>query len=249
MSASVASPAVPAKPSSKKAAPSSHPPAVKEGWLHKVGGSVKTWKSRYFRLYGSDILYFESETSTAPKGSIPIKGSRLSVYAAELSPEHPWSFSITPQSSTRHYFIAAQSHQERMEWVAALRPLCRVALQAQSGSLKEGYLTKQGGRVKTWKKRWVILTWDALVYYKDVKEVKEGAGEGGIDSLDLSGGFDVDVERAGKEGEWVFTVKPGVGSGRVYKFACQTDGEREGWVKVLRQVKQRVDSQTMNIKF
>ena len=229
------------------------PPAVKEGWLHKVGGNVKTWKGRYFRLYGEEIQYFESESTTQPKGSIPIKGSRLSVYHADLTPDHPYSFSITPQSSGRHYYIAAATHTERMEWVGALHPLCRVALKAQVSSLREGYLTKQGGRVKTWKKRWVILNEKQMVYYKDVKDVKQvagGDGGGGIDALDLSGGFEVESEKGGKEGEWVFLVSPQVGAGgRVYKFASQTEADREGWVKTLKDIKKRHDTQQMNIRF
>ncbi|KYR02337.1 ankyrin repeat-containing protein [Tieghemostelium lacteum] len=31
---------------------------------------------------------------------------------------------------------------------------------------KKGWLTKQGGRIKTWKKRWFILTANCLLYYK-----------------------------------------------------------------------------------
>ena len=251
---SVLSPSpLPSKSSPSPSPSPLHPTPLKEGWLAKVGGSVKTWKSRYFRLYSTELLYFDSDASPTPKGAIPIRGGRLAVYACDLHPDHPHSFALTPPSSARHYLIAASSHAERMAWVGALRPLARVAEQAQTGSLKEGWLTKQGGRVKTWKKRWVIVTEQAMVYYKDVKEVRaQGGGEGGIDALDLGGGFEVEAERGGaggKEAEWVFTVKPQMGSGRVYKFACQTEGEREGWVKVLKQVKQRHDSQQMNIKF
>ena len=101
--------------------------------------------------------------------------------------------------------------------------------------------------------RWVILTEKAMVYYKDVKDVASEvstAGQGGIDALDLTGEASRwTAERGGKDGEWVFTVKPGVGSGRVYKFACQTEGEREGWVKLLKLIKQRHDNQQMNINF
>lgn len=31
---------------------------------------------------------------------------------------------------------------------------------------REGYLAKQGGRVKTWKRRWFILTGNCLYYFK-----------------------------------------------------------------------------------
>lgn len=36
--------------------------------------------------------------------------------------------------------------------------------------LKEGWLTKQGGRYKSWKKRYFALRESRLVYYKDNKK-------------------------------------------------------------------------------
>ncbi|KAN0023237.1 hypothetical protein ACTFIU_011404 [Dictyostelium citrinum] len=38
--------------------------------------------------------------------------------------------------------------------------------QANQHVEKKGWLTKQGGRIKTWKKRWFILTANCLLYYK-----------------------------------------------------------------------------------
>lgn len=36
----------------------------------------------------------------------------------------------------------------------------------QEDQRKEGYLTKLGGRVKNWKKRWFVLSDGKLYYYK-----------------------------------------------------------------------------------
>jgi len=32
---------------------------------------------------------------------------------------------------------------------------------------RDGYLVKQGGRIKTWKRRWFVLTGNCLYYFKD----------------------------------------------------------------------------------
>lgn len=42
-------------------------------------------------------------------------------------------------------------------------------------SVQEGWLFKQGGRVKTWKKRYTILSGNVLYYFKTPKDVSPGA--------------------------------------------------------------------------
>jgi len=39
-----------------------------------------------------------------------------------------------------------------------------------TGSTKEGFLTKQGGSIKTWKKRYCVLKEDNLYYFKTQKD-------------------------------------------------------------------------------
>ena len=244
------------------------PAALLDGWLNKVGGSVKTWKNRYFRLYNDSLDYYETDSSSTPKGSITLAGSQLTVYSADIFPQYPFAFGLTPLSSPRHYVFSAESAEARLTWLRALKPVCQRVVKQRETSWKEGYLTKQGGKIKTWKKRWVVLNDREMRYYKDVAQAqtdKEKAAKAaaaaakggkqqqgkddGIDALDLTGGFEYESERAGKDGEWVFSVKPAVGTGRVYRFACATEGEREGWVKVLRQIKEANDNRQINVKF
>eukprot|EP01128_Nolandella_sp_AFSM9_P005043 TRINITY_DN2386_c0_g1_i1.p1 TRINITY_DN2386_c0_g1~~TRINITY_DN2386_c0_g1_i1.p1 ORF type:complete len:456 (+),score=99.70 TRINITY_DN2386_c0_g1_i1:117-1484(+) len=44
------------------------------------------------------------------------------------------------------------------------------------GAKKEGYLTKEGGRVKSWKRRWFVLGKETLSYYKTHKALKKVLG-------------------------------------------------------------------------
>jgi len=35
---------------------------------------------------------------------------------------------------------------------------------------KDGYITKQGGKIKTWKRRWLVLKGNTLYYFKTKKD-------------------------------------------------------------------------------
>lgn len=47
-------------------------PALFEGWGKKQGGSVKTWKKRWFVLKPDRLWYFASRTATDAKGYIEL---------------------------------------------------------------------------------------------------------------------------------------------------------------------------------
>jgi hypothetical protein len=48
-------------------------PADKEGWCTKQGGSIKTWKKRWFVLKGNRLWYFKGKTDTEAKGYIDLE--------------------------------------------------------------------------------------------------------------------------------------------------------------------------------
>ena len=45
----------------------------------------------------------------------------------------------------------------------------KVSVSALGTPDKDGFLTKQGGAIKTWKKRWFVLKGDTLYYFKTQK--------------------------------------------------------------------------------
>ena len=53
--------------------------SVKEGWLLKQGGRVKTWKKRYTILSGNVLYYFKSPKDRAPLGFVPLEGIEVTV--------------------------------------------------------------------------------------------------------------------------------------------------------------------------
>lgn len=219
---------------------SSFPPALFQGTLNKVGGSVKTWKTRYFRMYPTQLHYYENELAALPKGSVLLPGAQLAIYSDDVYPNHPFSFGITPCNNQRDYVFSASSASERVAWIAALKPLCQMTIKTAQTSIKEGYMTKQGGTIKTWKRRWFVLTTfpSQLQYFKDVQATSQSEM---IDFLDLSANFQLETEK-GSGGEWVFAVKPmssskGTKNDRVYKFSCASESERESWLSALRGIR------------
>lgn len=51
---------------------------------------------------------------------------------------------------------------------------------------KKGYLTKQGGRVKTWKRRWFALTNNCLYYFKSEQDEKNPCGWIPLENLQIT---------------------------------------------------------------
>lgn len=42
-------------------------------------------------------------------------------------------------------------------------------------AVRQGWLVKQGGHYKSWKKRWVSLSSSVIYYFEDPKEVRGGS--------------------------------------------------------------------------
>jgi len=47
--------------------------SVREGWLAKQGGRIKTWKNRYVIISGNVLYYFKSPKDKAPAGFLPLE--------------------------------------------------------------------------------------------------------------------------------------------------------------------------------
>ena len=77
-------------------------PLVHEGYLHKMGHSRRSWKKRWFCLFGTELRYFQQRPAasgrdasivdydTACKGRIELRGR---------GPAHPFS---SPKLSQKH---------------------------------------------------------------------------------------------------------------------------------------------------
>ncbi|PAA53267.1 hypothetical protein BOX15_Mlig014986g1, partial [Macrostomum lignano] len=108
----------------------------KSGYLQKQGGSVKSWKRRFFVLSSNHLSYYAEQRSKGkPKGSIPLQGLEVreaddGKYCFELVKPpgldgriKAWKESNSSRVASKHecYRFAATSVEEMEDWMNALR--------------------------------------------------------------------------------------------------------------------------------
>ncbi|XP_028395467.1 cytohesin-1-like isoform X2 [Dendronephthya gigantea] len=108
----------------------------------------------------------------------------------------------------------------------------------------EGYLTKEGGHHKNWKKRYFILKDNCLYYFKDVKD-KEPRGIIPLENLQVreinsSKPFCFEISASEESGGMIKACKTD-SEGKVvegrhesYKISCETEKERAKWMKCIK---------------
>ena len=50
---------------------------LKQGWLKKQGGVVKSWHNRWFTLKGDQLYYYTSENESKMQGTIFLPGNKV----------------------------------------------------------------------------------------------------------------------------------------------------------------------------
>ncbi|XP_056616277.1 pleckstrin-2 [Triplophysa dalaica] len=102
---------------------------VKRGYLLKQGHKVKNWKVRLFVLRAEPgfLHYYDpSKDDITPVGSISLRGCLVSALDDNGTPSGVKGkiqgnlFKIITQMDT-HYYIQAPTHEERMDWIQAIR--------------------------------------------------------------------------------------------------------------------------------
>jgi len=101
-------------------------PADKEGWMTKQGGSIKTWKKRWFVLKGNKLYYFKGKTDDDAKGLIDLEADTLVRNESDNKKVNKKSanmLSIQAQGwkGRRCFYMFPDSHTEQIEWIEALR--------------------------------------------------------------------------------------------------------------------------------
>ncbi|CAF0837786.1 unnamed protein product [Adineta ricciae] len=118
---------------------------------------------------------------------------------------------------------------------------------SDSTVLKEGWLWKQGGRVKNWKRRWFVITDGCLFYFESNLEVDSPRGviplvDVGIREIDDDRTKQFCFELFPLTGDKVKASKPAPGEiGKwidghhtVYRMSALSEDDRKDWIRALR---------------
>lgn len=99
----------------------------KTGYLVKMGGSVKSWKKRYFVLKTYNLFYYKDEatfTSQKPElGVVAIVDCTITKEEAQIEqPGYYFLLSLQPGNNAKRneYVLVAETEEERTSWIDAL---------------------------------------------------------------------------------------------------------------------------------
>eukprot|EP00002_Diphylleia_rotans_P002582 TRINITY_DN11630_c0_g1_i2.p1 TRINITY_DN11630_c0_g1~~TRINITY_DN11630_c0_g1_i2.p1 ORF type:complete len:407 (-),score=70.73 TRINITY_DN11630_c0_g1_i2:356-1531(-) len=213
---------------------------ITQGWLFKSNPAKKEkWLSRWFVLSDDNLSYFQNKTDSYASGVIPVSDMTVSFSEEGKKAGHCLSVKVPG----RDYKLWTEDPLIVISWIHCLRQanqqlntvqatesssetdLAQILMDpaALQNPEKEGYLLKQGGSIKTWKKRWFILKGNYLFYFKE----KGDANPKGIICL-KEGSVETSSADIGKS--HAFSIKT---PDRQY-FMCATSGDDEReWVQVL----------------
>ncbi|KJE95304.1 hypothetical protein CAOG_005767 [Capsaspora owczarzaki ATCC 30864] len=92
--------------------------ATKQGFLTKEGSFLRNWKRRWFTLAGAYLLYFESEQSSRPLGSIALVDVMAITTAASERPDHQNCLLL--RTAERSFYAYADTYDEMESWILAI---------------------------------------------------------------------------------------------------------------------------------
>jgi len=71
------------------------------------------------------------------------------------------------------FFLFLHQYNSPFSLFSKMATKQKVSVSALGSPDKDGFLTKQGGSIKTWKKRWFVLKGDTLYYFKTQKDPEQ----------------------------------------------------------------------------
>lgn len=94
-------------------------PADKDGFLTKQGGSIKTWRRRWFVLKAKKLYYFKSKNDNEATGIIELEADSFVRDERDKDKKRRFMFSVG--TSRRVFFMHADTEQEMRQWIDAIK--------------------------------------------------------------------------------------------------------------------------------
>ena len=150
------------------------PVLERSGYLYKQGGSVKSWKKRFFVLKNSSLYYYKTEEDSRESealGCISLRGMVKVSNGVQMDTDpKPNMISIT--TLTRVYYLSASKEEIMNEWYDAISDSIKLASVSPSvvqtakedGSLVQGWLVKHKRGLSN--SRWAVLKPRELLFFK-----------------------------------------------------------------------------------
>ncbi len=243
------------------------PEKPREGYLWKANKS-KVWQKRYFVLHGRFLYYYKTPSESYPKGVIDIcelsfklphgpDNQRRYVFEAQTAKRTfpfgaesvadmlDWVHAL--KRAAAYYITLINTDRNDVEGgllAAAVRnqptekEVLKLSYQQMGSPVIQGFLSKQGGRWRSWNRRLCVVTEDSLFYFKKDKPDPSDLPEGGIplDECYVSSG---DV-KAGKS-HCICLITPA----RVYFLCAANESEKQEWQTKLTALCDKLNSQRL----
>ncbi|KAF0690328.1 Aste57867_18259 [Aphanomyces stellatus] len=169
-------------------------------------------RPKYYVLSGPVLKCYDSEDAYRSHDAM--------LSATNLRAASRWEDGVSFQGEAGSMlFLSAPNESEQQRWIAATQEKIGSALQPIACS---GYLTKQGHKRKSWKRRYFVLRGHLLSYYKDYESAnKQCLAEVGVEDVQVWDG-----ESFG----FMFITSEQV----PYYVYAESDRERQKWLVALK---------------
>ncbi|GAM20300.1 hypothetical protein SAMD00019534_034750 [Acytostelium subglobosum LB1] len=104
---------------------------VVEGELVKQGHIFKSWRTRWFKIEASHLLYFKSKNDTEPIDRIPLRGSRVSKKPFH---EKQFCFELMAVTMKKVFLLQAKNAKDVDYWMNELDRASQMASSSRSPS-------------------------------------------------------------------------------------------------------------------
>jgi len=186
-----------------------------QGYLKKQGPSAMSgWKTRYCILHSNGRLrYFEDESMDRECNDVML---------SEIMDVKREKNRVVVNTTQREWRFEAEDDSEALLWSKHFKRLKRtIKKNDHFGLACEGWLQKQGGTVKSWKRRWCTLHNDGTFRYYSDETLKDQKKQ----DVCLS-----EINDVGEDGDEFFVRT----ANREWRFRTDDEDDRAVWIENFR---------------